>query len=428
MNFRRLATAILFAGIAVAIAQGFALPQAVFCARDAIGTCAERYLSILTGFVGASLFWALVLAGIRWLSERASSAPQDRLLWFTFGGAALAIIAFVGRRFPYHEVIAISAIPMMIIGAQESVWQFEPRRGPGKPVTAGAAWAFLSGASAYLISGAILQWSPRAAEIWWFSSVRVGNPSDALAGPAFCASAVVAFIVFLLKPAPETKEPGDLLSFGVILAGFAVFWFSVILWVQIAVPFLFEDPVARSVASAFATPGALVFAGTVTGFCALIGAVAAFRRSPLESVSLLFFGGPIISIAVDHLAREWLVISGAYPYTGSAPHPASLALLAVSRALWIYPFIGYFIAVRARERTLFFRWLPSLSGLILAALALFGMYIFLHTEASDHLRFQIDYFRLREDFALLAVPIFAAGWLLPSRRTVFPARIMPSRE
>jgi hypothetical protein len=418
MNPGRLASGLLFAGIAAVVAQGFALPQAVLCVREAAGACTERYVSVFTGFVGAGCLWTLVFGGLRSLAARISPLPLDRALWVAFGGTTLATLAFFARALPYHEVIAVSAIPYLFICLQERVWRFDAGGGPRPRFAVGIADAFLFGSAAYLVAGAVIQGSPRAAEVWWAAVVRVGYPTGSLAGAAFSGAAVTAFLVCILKPPRAGDEPGDLLSAGVVLAGAAVFGFSARGWLQSALPTLFEDPVAESVATAFGAPGALAVIAAIAGVAALLGAVAAFRARPIESAALLFFGGPVLGIACDHLAREWLYISGDYPLTGPLPHPSAIALLAVSRALWIYPFIGFFIAVRARtRRALLSRWLPSVGGLVFAALAAVAVRVLLLTETYERLRFQLDYFRLREDFALIGIPLLAAGWLFPGLRT-----------
>lgn len=433
MRIERAVSAFLFVVIAVVVAQGFAWPQAATCApRDLFGAssgpdCAARYVSVFTAFAGATLGWVLVLAGLRVLGSRITGTTGERRQWMVLGWLVIAAALFLIKGAPFREVLLVAAIPALTIGLQESAWRFEPSLGPRKPLLAGFAWALVVGASAFLVTGALLQGSPVLSRIWWTAVVQFGDPGEAFAGPAFFGGAIVALIVYLLKPTTGIRTQPDSQAALVIFVGMAVFGFSVPVWLWSVLASLPDDPFAGWVARAFQTPSTLALIGVATGLSALVGSLARFRSSRGETLALLIITAPVLSIAADRFAHEWLAVSGSYPFTGEMPHFTAVAILSASRVLWVYPLLGYFLAVRALRPSWVARWMPSIPGLLLALLLVATTWLSFHTEIYERFRFYIDSFRLKEDLALLGVPLIATGWLLPALRFRTP-RLPANRQ
>lgn len=422
-------TALLFVLIAVAVGQAFALPQAMFCAhpdpfgRTADPECGRLYISVFLQAVPAFLFWILFVAVLRKVVALLNADEGERLLWIVWTSGVLTTIIFAVSSLPYRPILLVTALPAVFVAVQDTACRFESQRSIRKPYIAGIGWAFLAGASAYLITVGLVQWSPTLAGIWWSAVVRFAHPADSLAAPAFFAGAIVALVAYLLKSPAKMFSPPDSVSVMVFFASIVVFGFAIAIWVQARIPYLVADPLTNWMARALMTPFPLALSATLAGVCGLVGAIAAYLPSRSDALAVLVLGGPIASFSVGRFASEWLMASGDYPFTGDSPLPSALAFLASSRSFWVYTLIGFCLALRFRRRSVRARWSPNAVGVLVATIVVTSILLSFHSEAYDRFRFYIDLLRLREDFALIAVPLLVGGWFLPA---IGPARVKPS--
>ncbi|MHA2620835.1 MAG: hypothetical protein V2G42_03775 [bacterium JZ-2024 1] len=429
MRVSQAVTALLFVLIAVAVGQAFALPQAMFCAHpDPFGgtadpECGTLYISVFLQAVPAFLFWILFVAVLRKVVALLTADEGERLLWVVCASGVLTTIIFVFSSLPYRPIFLVTALPAVFVAVQDTAWRLESQRTLGKPYIAGIGWAFLAGASAYLITVGLVQWSPALAGIWWSAVVRFAHPANSLAAPAFFAGAIVALVAYLLKSPAKVFSPPDSVSVMVFFASIVVFGFAMAIWLQVRIPYLVADPLTNWTVRALMTPFPLALSTTLAGVCGLVGAIAAYLPSRSDALAVLVLGGPIASFSVSCFAREWLTISGDYPFTGDSPLPAALACLASSRSFWVYTLIGFCLALRFRLMSLRARWSPNAVGILVATIVVISILLSLHSETYDRFRFYIDLLRLREDFALIAVPLLIGGWFLPA---VGPDRVKTS--